>query len=198
MMAPQQKFNLWTVLAAALPRKGRKYWLCVCECGTFREVKEENLKRNHTKSCGCQKMQAIKCKNTTHGLTDSYKYVAWLGIKARCDNPNNPAYSDYGGRGIKLCSEWYDFATFARDIGDRPSARHTVDRVDNSLGYAPNNFRWATKVEQMYNTRRTRHYVYQGKTVTIQDMLKLTTVSAQNLRSRLNVLNYTVDEALVP
>ena len=192
------KYNLWTVLAPAAPRKGRVYWFAVCDCGTFRVVRSENLKRDHTKSCGCQKLAATKACNTRHGLTEDYRHTLWIGIRQRCNNPNNQAYVDYGGRGITVCAEWEEFSTFLRDVGERPSKAHSLDRKDNSKGYSPDNVRWATKSEQAYNRRSARKYLYRGRLVTVEELLPLTSVSKVNLSSRLNVLGFTVEEVLRP
>ena len=71
----------------------------------------------------------------------------------RCTNPNNPAYHNYGGRGITLCKRWRKFENFLADLGVQPEGM-TLDRIDNSKGYSPNNVRWVTKAENTRNTRR--------------------------------------------
>jgi len=78
-------------------------------------------------------------------------------MKARCHNPNNPKFLDYGGRGIFVCDEWlYDFPAFYDHIGPKPSDAHSVDRINNNLGYQPGNVRWATAEEQANNRRQAR------------------------------------------
>lgn len=80
-------------------------------------------------------------------------YTSWALMKARCLNKNNPKYPDYGGRGIKLCRRWIDFKKFFEDMGPKPSNRYSIDRINNSKGYFPNNCRWATSKQQANNRR---------------------------------------------
>lgn len=72
----------------------------------------------------------------------------WQNMKQRCQNPNAPSYQYYGGRGITVCERWRSFANFAKDMGERPSTKHSLDRIDNDKGYCPENCRWATQAEQ--------------------------------------------------
>lgn len=75
-------------------------------------------------------------------------------MRYRCSNPNGKNYADYGGRGIKVCERWENFENFVADVGERPSAAYSLDRIDNHKGYEPGNVRWATRKEQANNTRR--------------------------------------------
>lgn len=85
------------------------------------------------------------------------EWIAWRAIRARCLNTTHPAYPGYGGRGVTICDAWRDsFERFLADVGKRPSAEHSIDRVDNNLGYTPGNVVWSTRTEQGRNKRNNR------------------------------------------
>jgi uncharacterized protein YggL (DUF469 family) len=89
-------------------------------------------------------------------------YQVWQGMKARCLNPNNPHYANYGGRNIKICNEWINnFTKFVQDMGERPVG-YSIDRIDNNGDYTPNNCKWSTKKEQQRNRRVTKHITIEG------------------------------------
>lgn len=134
-------------------------WLCECECGNKIEVQTSNLnKKSGTISCGCEKNKRVKemgSKNKKHGLVDSLEYNSWTAMKVRCLNPNTKYYKHYGGRGIKICDSWINsFDTFLKDMGPRPEANYSIDRIDVDGNYEANNCRWATKKEQVDNRRK--------------------------------------------
>jgi hypothetical protein len=103
--------------------------------------------------------------NRTHGHSRSLTYVSLAQLIQRCTNPNNPSFTKYGGRGITVCQRWRNsFEAFLEDMGERPSNKHSIDRIHNDRGYDPGNCRWATKVEQCRNKSDNRLITVDGET----------------------------------
>ena len=87
------------------------------------------------------------------GIHMKAEYQAWKAMRTRCANPNDVQYHRYGGRGISVAPRWDSFDNFYADMGPKPSATHSLDRIDNSKGYEPGNCRWADKLTQVRNRR---------------------------------------------
>lgn len=114
------------------------------------------------------------------------EYDAWSSMKRRCLNPGAANYARYGGRGIMVCDRWASsFENFLADMGLRPSASHSLDRINNDGNYEPANCRWATNREQFRN-KSTNHYVtYAGRRVVVSDLPRLVGLSLATVKRRL-------------
>lgn len=154
-----QKFNRWLVIKRAENNNQNKpTWFCRCKCGTERNVSASSIRMGITKSCGCLQKENLQKMSKTHGKSKYPEYTVWLNIIARCYNEKSDYYHDYGGRGISLCDIWRnDFSLFYKDMGARPSSKHSIDRIDVNGNYEPNNCRWATATEQGWNKRVPRN-----------------------------------------
>lgn len=149
-----QKFGKLTAISFDYTKNNQSYWKCLCECGNGKTIRLGDLRGNYTKSCGCLHKERASKASKTHGLTNSTEYRIWQAIKTRCLNPNSNQYKDYGGRNITISENWKDnFEQFLNDMGKRPSTKHTIDRINNNLGYYKENCKWSTYKQQNNNKR---------------------------------------------
>ena len=142
-------------------------WLCQCRCGNTSCVRGADLRRGAVKSCGCERSERIRAeglKTHTHEASKTRLYVIWRGIKARCENPNEPAFPRYGGRGIRcLWVRFEDFRDWA--LANGYEATKWIDRYPNKLGhYESNNCRWVTPKESNRNKTTNRFVTALGET----------------------------------
>ncbi len=111
---------------------------------------------------------------------------AWKNMVQRCTNPSHASWKYYGGRGILVCDEWLrSFETFLQDMGPRPSPLHSIDRIENNLGYSKDNCRWATKKQQNRNRRDTINITIDGKTQCLQDWCIQFSICRKTVEKRL-------------
>ncbi len=140
-------FGKLTVIQYLEHDKPGSWWICKCGCGRTKKIRGTNLSNNHTKTCGCS-------KGIYHNKSRTPEYRTWQSIKERCYNKNNIRYDDYGGRGIKVCNRWLEgFLNFLEDMGERPSQKYSIERIDNDKDYKPSNCKWANATEQSINQR---------------------------------------------
>ncbi|MBQ8765415.1 MAG: AP2 domain-containing protein [Clostridia bacterium] len=152
-----KNFGRLTVLGPAPRPKNikdtHKYWECECTCGNQTVVNGRSLRQGQTRSCGC--LQKEKIKKHTMSYTKLYK--KYDSMKQRCTNPNNVAFQHYGGRGIKICSEWLGesgFQNFAEwSLANGYSDDLSIDRIDVDGNYEPSNCRFADDSIQSFNRR---------------------------------------------
>lgn len=120
----------------------------------------------------------------TKGKTKTPEYQSWCSMNQRCNNPNDPKFSYYGGRGIKVCQRWTDFANFFADMGARPEGT-TLDRINADMGYTPENCRWATKRQQQNNLRSNVFIEMDGERLTLKGWSVRLGRNYQTVRARI-------------
>lgn len=175
------------------------YWECVCVCGRDFQIRRDHLERG-SRCSACGPTRSIQSRiangNNGTGKTRTPEYGVWCHMKARCHNPNLKMYHRYGGRGITVCQEWReDFDAFLAHVGHRPSAAHSIERIDNDKGYEPGNVRWATRVEQQNNRERNRIVTYAGSQMTLSQAIRMAGLRSGTVRNRLHK-GWTVERAL--
>lgn len=167
-----KRFGRLTAIRLSSRRSGRKtYWDCICDCGSLKTVRTDILKSGTTLSCGCLKKEQDKINlpngqgRVKHGFSKTRIYNIWKNMHIRCEDPTNTSYADYGGRGIKVCSQWKsvkNFISWAYFHGYQNNL--TIDRIDVNGDYKPSNCRWSTWDEQSKNKRNTILISYLGQT----------------------------------
>lgn len=139
----------------------KAYWLCQCDCGTKKVIRGEHLTAGKTVSCGCVARELaskrMKRLSTSHGLSNKDFAGSYYAMLARIIRPDEHHKKYYSG--ISICERWLGedgMTNFYQDMGDKPSADHQIDRIDNEGDYEASNCRWATRSENMQNTRRQK------------------------------------------
>lgn len=123
----------------------------------------------------------MRKKHDMHSLSRTPEYYAWISARSRCQNPNNPRYSSYGGRGIEMDSSWKEFRNFFNDMGPRPEGM-SLDRINNDGPYSPENCRWTTRSQQQRNRRVNVFIEYQGQEKTIAEWAEITGLTHREIR----------------
>lgn len=199
-----QRFGrLVAVSQAGKANNGNAKWLCKCDCGGEKVVASWGLKSGQTQSCGCIKREQNTEMFATHG--DSRKgnrtrlYNIWAGMKNRCYNKRSAElYGKYGKRGISVCNEWRESYTAFREwaLSNGYNDSLTIDRIDPSGDYCPENCRWATQKQQQ-NNRTNNHYItFCGETKTMAEWGDLAGFGRSVLEHRLS-RGWTVQDALM-
>lgn len=203
-------FNQWLVLGETWEEKpyGRRRQIsCRCSCGTLANINPADLTKGRTRMC---RKCSAKCRpkgaeapQTVHGLSNTGTQWVWSDMKRRCLSPERRGYANYGGRGIKIQPSWVDgegirtgFHCFLLDMGERPTKKHQLDRVDNDGDYTKDNCRWANREEQDYNKRNTFKFQAFGRTWNLKEASEATGFSKGMLFARMVALGFSPELAL--
>lgn len=171
----------------------------ICSCGKKMQINRGQF--GNKKSCGClqKEIRHNKCR------TDIYQI--WNTIKTRCYCKSSKQYADYGGRGIFMCEGNKIFLNFEKNIGKRPSKKHSIDRINNDHHYCcgecsecilnkwDKNIRWATPTQQSYNKRNNRYIIYNGEKLCLTQVAIKCGISQSVLSQRIDKLKWSIEEA---
>lgn len=182
------QFEFLTVLGYL----GKGKWHCKCECDNIKIVSTAKLNNGHVKSCGClAKTNAVK-----HNAIGTKEYITWSNIKARCTNPNNSSYHNYGGRGIAVCDKWLNsFENFYEDMGNCPKG-FSIERVNNNKGYNKDNCIWASSKTQSMNRRSNFIVNYKGEEKPLKQWCKDLKLEYKKVFARIKQLGWAINKAL--
>lgn len=176
-------------LIAVSRQQGKKTpWLWDCDCGNSAVIPLDRVKRGGTLSCGCLRAETTRARSMTHGHRTGRKtsptLKSYQHAKSRCTNPNDPKWGMYGGRGIAMCDRWVvSFSNFLADMGEAPEGM-TIDRIDNDLGYNPDNCRWASMADQAKNKQQTVWVEYQGDRMCLKDYAEAIDMNYKSLHAK--------------
>jgi hypothetical protein len=162
---------------------------CLCKCGTLKDIQNGSLRNGTRVSCGCS------FKN--RGVANLPEYFIWKSMISRCHNPQDQSYFRYGGRGIVVHDKWKEsFACFLADVGLRPSALHSIDRLDNDGNYEPGNVAWRTREEQQNNMRNNLLVEFRGEVQTLARWAFQLGMNYDTLFNRISRAKWPVERAL--
>lgn len=180
------RFGRLTVTGFFGVRKNHYLWDCVCDCGNTRTVQYDNL-LSGSSSCGCLRKELMRERRTIHGESrrpnETAEFRTYCWAKDRCNNPNNPKYHRYGGRGIEF--RFTSYPEFLAEVGRKPTPKHSLNRIDNDGHYEKGNVEWATNTEQQANTSRTRLITINGVTHCVSEWNRIKGFGKNTILARL-------------
>ncbi len=178
-LSPGARFGRWTVLAHAGTRSGHAHSACECDCGARQVIRNSHLRAENAHACR-------SCARTRHGLSATSEWLAWSNMRRRCSDPSHRSYAYYGKKGIQVCERWSSFESFVADMGPKPSARHSLERVDSDGNYEPGNCVWATPTQQARNTSQNVCIAFEGREACLAEWAERTGICRGTLESRLS------------
>lgn len=187
--------------------RGQAFWWVLCDCRSTPPFVVGGWRiRKETPPVRCSEClrRAVGERSTTHGATRATRagritpeYRIWASAIQRCTNPLASNFRHYGNRGITICPRWRaSFVDFLADMGPRPSARHSLDRIDSNGHYEPGNCRWATPRTQQRNRRNTRWLTVRGERDSLAAWAERFSITVSRIHQRLK-LGWSEEEAVV-
>lgn len=165
------------------------FQVCECSCGNVKVFAATNLGKT-SRSCGCYRDDRIRETCEIHGRTRTTEYSTWGKMRDGCYRPTNNMYQYYGAKGIKVCDRWLEpdgrgFMNFFEDMGPKPSPKHSIDRIDITGDYCPENCKWATDREQANNKSNNHWITIDGKRDTLANWCRHYGIGEKTFRYRI-------------
>lgn len=180
-------------------RVNTRLWKIRCKCGNV-FINQPSDSSGRCWECSHKYVSGLHIKHNESprpGRNASRLYRIWTGARNRCNNPNNHGFSEYGDRGISMCSEWDDYQKFKEwALNNGYEDWLSLDRRDNDGPYSPENCRWATQSQQMRNTRVNHLLTHDGETHTLVEWSEITGIPYHTLKQRINTYGWNVERAL--
>ena len=175
-----QVFGRLTALSYAGTKGHGSLWVCSCSCGKVKTIKYASLTRGTSTSCGCYRREVhANRRMRPEGHQRTQKNRMWriyVSMKTRCYNERHPTYKNYGARGVKVCQRWLNsFDAFVDDMGV-PTQPLSIDRIDGSGNYTPENCRWSDRRTQSSNRRNSPKFDWKGQKLNITQICRLENV----------------------
>lgn len=192
-----QKFGKLVAIRRVENHNGQAFWLFQCDCGLLTEKRAANVVRGITTKCGGPKRAMLKRTIPRHGMHHTSLHYRWAAMLARCSNPKDPGYKNYGARGIRVCDAWADFTSFASwaaESGYREDLE--LDRRNNDGPYAPHNCRWVTRSVNSSNRRNARMVTAFGETLNLSEAARKYGLNRCTLENRLTRSRMAPEKAL--
>jgi len=188
---------------SGLPKQ-KSMAIYMCKCGKMVEYPIKLIKSGGRYSCGCSKFKPNK-KNEKHGLSKHPLYRVWATMKNRCYNEKEPAYKDYGFRGVKICDQWVNnpqaFIEWGLKNGYKKGLQLDKDIRAKELGipallYSPETCLFVSQKQNCNQRRSSRIIEYNGQLKTLAQWSEITGLNFTTIKSRLDLHKYSVEEAL--
>ena len=191
-----EKFGYLEVVGRAPNTKdGKARWKCICKCGGTTIATSNDLISKHTQSCGCKKFES---HNKRHGQTKTDIHNKWCSMRQRCYDTNHKCYLRYGAVGITVCDEWNKSFEAFRDWSYAHGYKEglSIDRIDNTKGYSPENCRWVPWCEQSKNRRSNIMITYSEKTQPLKTWCDELNLNYHLIWQRMRKYGYTFEQAI--
>jgi hypothetical protein len=189
--------KLIVIREAERDKHGHVLWDCVCSCGGSTTSTTSNLNNRGALSCGCTRHEKLLARNYKHGRAIrgelAREYVSWRNMMSRCYNSKHKDYSNYGGRGIRVCERWHDFKNFYTDMGECPPGLE-IERLNNDGNYELDNCKWDSDYNQARNKRTNRFVELRGEILIITDCARKLDIPLATLRYDLE--KYSLEEII--